>query len=140
MFKWVYLLLLVSSVVFVFWKGQFDERLAAAALMIGSIMTPILFALSSKSWLNPNAALLVNEGAVTAVILFIAYRSKRFWPLPVAAFQVTAMIAPVAALFGENLASYAMGVTQGMWAYLQLLVLVIATYRGQIRTQPKPLK
>jgi hypothetical protein len=134
MFKWIYLLLLVSSVCFVFWKGRLDERLVAAALTIGSILTPILYAQSAQNWLNPNVALLTNESAVTAVILFVAYRSNRFWPLPVAAFQITALITPLAAVLGKNLASYALGVTQGLWAYLQLLILVIATIRGMKAT------
>jgi hypothetical protein len=135
MFKWIYLLLLVSSVTFVFWKGKFDERLTAAALLTGSVMTPILFSMSTQSWLSPDITLLLNEAAVTAVVLFVAYRSKRFWPLPVAAFQIAALMTPLAALFGENLASRALGVTQGMWAYLQLTILVAATYREQLRTK-----
>ena len=133
MFKWVYLLLLVSSVAFVFWKGKFDERLTAAALLTGSLMTPILFSVSRQSWLTPNAALVINEAAVTVVILYVAYRSKRFWPLPVAAFQIAALMTPLAALFGENLASHALGVTQGLWAYPQLVILVVATFRGLAR-------
>ncbi|MEP7350254.1 MAG: hypothetical protein ABI668_09940 [Sphingorhabdus sp.] len=131
MFKWIYLLLLVSSVGFVFWKGRFDERLAAGALTAGSILTSLLYAQSAQNWLTPNTALLINEAAVTVVILYIAYRSNRFWPLPVAAFQITALLTPAAAMLGENLASYALGVTQGLWAYPQLLILVIATIRGQ---------
>jgi hypothetical protein len=137
MFKWIYLLLLVSSVCFVFWKGRFEERLAIGALTIGSLTTPLLYAQSAQNWLDPNISLLLNEAAVTAVILYIAYRSKRFWPLPVAAFQITALLTPVAALKGENLASYALGVTQGMWAYPQLLILILATIRGQMATKTK---
>lgn len=139
MFKWIYLLLLVSSVCFVFWKGRFEERLAVGALTIGSIATSFLYAQSNQNWLNPNIALLLNEAAVTAVILYIAYRSKRFWPLPVAAFQIIALVTPVTTMLGENLASYALGVTQGVWAYPQLLILIIATIRGQmvIKTKPK---
>lgn len=132
MFKWIYLLLLVSSVGFVFWKGHFEERLAAASLTAGSILTPLFYAQSARDWLSPNVSLLLNEAAVTVVILWIAYRSNRFWPLPVAAFQITALLTPLVALLGENLASYALGVTQGLWAYPQLLILVIAAIRGVI--------
>lgn len=138
MFKWIYLLLLVSSVCFVFWKGRFEERLAAGALTIGSIVTYLLYVRAGKDWLNFDLALLLNEAAVTAVILCIAYRSKRFWPLPVAAFQIIAMLTPLAGVLGENLASYALGVTQGLWAYPQLLVLMVAAIRGQMAIKTKP--
>ena len=138
MFKWIYLLLLVSSLCFVFWKGRSEERLVAVALTIGSIVTYSLYVRAGKDWLNLDLALLLNEALVTAVILYIAYRSKRFWPLPVAAFQITALLTPIAALMGENLASYALGVTQGLWAYPQLLILIIATIRGQLAIKTKP--
>lgn len=138
MFKWIYLLLLVSSLCFVFWKGRSEERLVAGALTIGSIVTYSLYVRAGKDWLNLDLALLLNEALVTAVILYIAYRSKRFWPLPVAAFQITALLTPIAALMGENLASYALGVTQGLWAYPQLLILIIATIRGQLAIKTKP--
>ncbi len=139
MFKWIYLLLLVSSVTFVFWKGRFEERLAIGALTIGSIATPFLYAQSAQNWLNPSISLLINESAVTAVIVYIAYRSKRFWPLPVAAFQIIALLTPATTMVGENLASYALGVTQGLWAYPQLLILIIATIRGQMGSKTKQM-
>lgn len=137
MFKWLYLLLLVSSVCFVLWKGRFEERLVAVALTLGSIVTFSLYVRAGKNWLNPDVALLINEAAVTAVILFVAYRSKRFWPLPVAAFQITALLTPIAAMLGQNVVSYALGVTQGLWAYPQLLILVLATIRGQQASKAK---
>lgn len=131
MFKWIYLLLLVSSAVFVFWKGRFEVRLVAATLVIGSLLTPLLFYYSQQSWLSPNVAMLINEAAVTLVILFVAFRSKEFWPLPVAAFQMIALLTPTVLLVGENLASDALGIMQGLWAYLELFVLVIVTIGHQ---------
>ena len=109
----------------------------AVALTLGSIVTFSLYVRAGKNWLNPDVALLINEAAVTAVILFVAYRSKRFWPLPVAAFQITALLTPIAAMLGQNVVSYALGVTQGLWAYPQLLILVLATIRGQQASKAK---
>lgn len=130
MVKYTYLVMLVACVFFIFWKGRFEERVVASALLAGSVLTAFIHATRSGDWLDPHVALLANEAAVTAVILTVAFRSKRFWPLPVAAFQLIAMLAQIISMIGENLESYAVGVTQGMWAYMQLLILVIGTWRG----------
>ena len=124
MFKWIYLLLLLSSVILIFWKGKWEERLVLAALAIGSLLTPLLHARTERDWLTPDTTLFVNELMVTIVILFVAYRSRYFWPIPIAAFQMLALLTPIATLMGKDLVSYAVGTMQGMWAYPQLLIMI----------------
>jgi hypothetical protein len=124
MFKWIYLLLLLSSVILIFWQGKWEERIVMAALAVGSLLTPLLHARTERDWLTPDTALFFNELFVTIVILFIAYRSRSFWPIPVAAFQMLALLTPFATLMGQDLVSYAVGMMQGMWAYPQLLILI----------------
>ncbi len=124
MFKWIYLLLLLSSVILILWKGKWEERLVLATLAIGSLLTPLLHARTERDWLTPDTALFVNELLVTIVILFVAYRSRFFWPIPIAAFQMLALLTPYATLIGQDLVSYAVGMMQGMWAYPQLLIMI----------------
>lgn len=131
MLKFVYPFMLVASVFFVFWKGKFDERVILAALVLGSVATGLIN-VQPSDWLSPNLALIINELAVSSVILWVALRSKRFWPLPVAAFQMLALLANAVNLVGKDLQSYAVGLTQGIWAYPQLVILVIATLRGRM--------
>lgn len=137
MVKFIYPVLLIACVIFIFWKGRFEERIIGGAIVGGSIATAAIHKLRPGDWVDPSIPLIANELIVTAIILAIAYRSKRFWPLPVAAFQMIALLAQVVNLVGKNLESYAVGVTQGMWAYPQLIILVFAAMRGMMR--PKPL-
>ena len=39
MVKYTYLVMLVACVFFIFWKGRFEERIVAGALLVGSILT-----------------------------------------------------------------------------------------------------
>lgn len=103
------------------------------ALTIGSLLTPLLHARSERDWLTPDAALFVNELFVTVIILFVAYRSRSFWPIPVAAFQMLALLTPLATLIGQALVSYAVGMMQGMWAYPQLLILIYVVMGRLVR-------
>lgn len=143
MVKFIYPALLLACVIFIFWKGRFEERVICATIVGGSIATGLIYNLWSKSWLQLSIPLLANELIATAIILTVAYRSKRFWPLPVAAFQLIALLSQVVSLVGKNLESYAVGVTQGMWAYLELAILVLATMHGMKQQraikQPKNL-
>lgn len=135
MLKYAYPLLLVASVIFILWKGGFEERLALLTLLVGSVLTALIH-INATDWLQLNVALVVNELCVTAVMLWIALRSKRFWPLPVAAFQTIALIVLLVSHFGEDIQAQAVGISQGMWAYLQLLILIGASFRT---TKPQTL-
>ncbi|WP_170226854.1 hypothetical protein [Sphingorhabdus contaminans] len=130
-FKWIYLALLVSSGILIVWKGRWEERTIIAALTIGSLLTPVFHARSDGNWLSVDAALFANEFAVTLVILFVTFRSQEYWPIPIAAFQMLALLTPLATFAGKDLLSYAMGVMQGMWAYPQLLILVAVVFYRQ---------
>lgn len=130
MVKFIYPALLIACVIFIFWKGRFDERVVCGALVGGSISTAIIYNSQSGDWIDPSIPLIANEFVITAIILAIAYRSKRFWPLPVAAFQMIALLAQAVNLVGKDLQSYAVGVSQGMWAYPQLIILLLATIHG----------
>lgn len=129
MLRYVYPTLLAACVLFVLWKGQGEQRAVLAALLIGSVNTYLIYLFRGVSWLDPDAVMIGNELLVTAAILAIAYRSRRFWPLPVASFQILALMAQLVSFFGQGLQPYAVGMTQGIWAYLQLIILVVITLR-----------
>jgi hypothetical protein len=38
-------------------------------------------------------------------------------------------------MYGKNLVSHSLGLTQTLWSYLQLAILVIATARGRYATK-----
>lgn len=138
MLVYFYPALLIACVLFVFWKGRFEERAILGALLMGSIATAAIHSQRASDWLTPNIGMIVNELLVTTIILVVAFRSKNLWPLPVASFQLLALMAQIVNLFGERLQPYAIGITQGLWAYLQLIILLYVTLkRLRIGTTPR---
>jgi hypothetical protein len=73
--------------------------------------------------------MLLNEALVLAVLLALGLRSKRFWPMPVASLQIVAFLSLLTPFFGRNIVSHGLGVAQGIWAYPQLLLIVMGTIR-----------
>ena len=129
MFGWVYLALLVAAVAFVISRGRTHERLIVVGVLANSVITGLVHPRDAAGFRQLSVPLLTNEAWFLALTLFVAYRSKRFWPLLVASLELAAFLSLLAPLFGRNLVSYAMGVAQGLWAYLQLVILVLAVMR-----------
>lgn len=140
MIGWSYTALLFAIVAYIFVRGGTDERIVISTLLLGSISTFLLYVFFGQSFTALQVPMLINEATVLAVLLTVALWSKRFWPIPVASFQVAAFLSLLTPFFGENILSHGLGVAQGIWAYPQLAVLVLATVRGYRRNQRLKLR
>ena len=125
-----YLLLLLLTVAFIAVRGDSETRVAVAALLLSSIATMVLFK-SGLSFGTHSAPFLAVSLTHLIVVLTIAYRSRRFWPLLYAALQMLTVASSLGPMFAENLVTYALGVLQGAWAYPQLIILMFAVLRGR---------
>lgn len=133
---WLYALLLIASLAFVLIRGDWELRVASLLIVATSVVTLVNFnAGGTFAALQPS--LLVSETVALTFVLFIAYRSRRYWPLCFAATQMATVLSVLAPLFGRGLVSYALGIAQGVWAYPQLLILIVATVRGRHLIRPK---
>jgi hypothetical protein len=132
--KWIFLSLLILATAYVARAGGREERLALATLFSAYVATyAIMEAQGEDDWLDPPVWVALADLASFAVLVAIAIRSKRFWPMPVAALQLLPALTPIVVILGENLASYPIGVSQGVWSYLQLAILILAAARHQRR-------
>ena len=127
--KWIYLLLLASSVAFVLGRGGREERTAVLLMLGSSVATAALYIVGGYRFRGAPLPFLAVEASVLLALLAIAFRSSRFWPLLYAALQIATVLSLLSPFFGRNLVSYALGIMQSLWAYPQLLILVLATVR-----------
>jgi hypothetical protein len=132
MFAMLFLLLLISVVGYSLLFGGAEERIVVLVLLSGSALTLIFYDPKHRDWLSPQLIMIVLDGTALVVFVVLALRSKRFWPLWVAAFQAMPVLTHFAATVSPYMVSKALGVAQGLWAYLQLLVVFAVTYRRRI--------
>jgi hypothetical protein len=130
---WIFWALVLSVSAYVLRYGGKEERVVTMILVAAYFMTFLISRLGPLDWLKPQRSVMVSDSVAAFLLLLIALRSKRFWPLPIVAFQILPVLTMLVSDFGENLVSYGLGVAQGAWSYLQLLVLVIATNRSRKR-------
>ena len=133
MIFWIFWALVLSVSAYVFRFGGREERLVTSILVAAYFATFVFSRLGSLDWLKPQFSILLSDSLASALLLIIALRSKRFWPLPIVAFQILPVLTQLVTPFGENLVSYGLGVAQGAWSYLQLIILVVATNRSRKR-------
>jgi hypothetical protein len=135
MIFWIFWALVLSVSVYVFRFGGREERLVASILVAAYLVTLLFYWFGESDWLKPQLGILLSDSLASALLLVVALRSKRFWPLPIVAFQILPVLTQLVSAFGENLVSYGLGVAQGAWSYLQLIVLIVATIRTRKRAQ-----
>jgi len=118
--------------------GDREEQVASAFLAIAGLGTLAIYLFAGRSFERFGAAFALSDGLLLVVALYIAYRSRRFWPLIFASFQIAATLSQFVPLLGVNLVAYAIGVTQGFWGWLQMAVLILASVRGHNRARLRP--
>jgi hypothetical protein len=128
----VFSLLLLASSVYAFWRGGAPERIGAAILLGGVILTaivmpPALRRYDAIQW----PVFSVDAGALVA-LLALAMFSKRYWPLWLTAIQMLQVLSHFSRLLPGVIALvYAMA--SSLLMYPSVAVLVIATWRHRRR-------
>lgn len=135
---WIFLALMLLAIAIVLRDGQFEERVVLATLVVNFVGTPVLYTLGGADWLQPHFGIFVLDSTAFVILTILALRSKRFWPLPIAAFQMIPVMTFFVSSVGENLKSYGLGVAQGSWGFLQLVILIWATIRTRQRQKIEP--
>lgn len=102
------------------WRGRDLERLAAGAELATWALTLLVFKSRSEStqW-----AVLAIDVALFAVLLWIALRSMRYWPLLAAGFQLLALITHFAHAVDALISGWAYLTAILIWNYLTLFAI-----------------
>lgn len=137
MFGLLYLFLLACAVPYVMARGDGESRTIIGALLFCGAVTATLVASGAASFEHPSAALVANEGLLLAVTVGVAIRSEKYWPLLVAALELIAFLSLLVPFTDANAVSYAIGAMQGLWAYPQMLILLLVTFRTTKATRPR---
>lgn len=130
---WIFFVSVLASAIIVYSIGKAEERRVMSILIAAYIATAILYRIGSQSWLELNIGILITDGMALCALLIIAYRSKRYWPMPVAALHALTIMAMLIIGFGENLQNHGVELLQAVWCYPQLAILVWAALRSRKR-------
>ena len=131
------LLFVVCATAFV--RGRTDERIAAGACAAATLATHFIVGPLKLEYANVEPGLVALDAAMLLTFVVLALRSSRFWPLWVAGLQLTMTMAHVLKAVDLELMPKAYAAAAIFWSYPILLILAVATWRGQRRDRLKRL-
>ncbi|WCT72539.1 hypothetical protein PQ455_12945 [Sphingomonas naphthae] len=129
-------------------RGGRDERLGAAIMIVGSVLTVVAEYQGGKGWWNTRTGVIATDVAVFVAFLVLTLRSNRFWPIWVSALQLIAVATHLAIairpfdlrpetipIVRPLLQAYAIAL--GFWAYPMLALIVLGAHRQHRRANPR---
>ena len=124
----------LSSLRFTRWfaEGATSGR-SEIIFVVGVIATELVLPAPRQRFAGVELPLMLVDVAVFLGFTWVALRSERFWPLWIAAFQLTAIFGHVLKAIDIHLFSRAYAAALLVWAYPMLLVLAVGTWRGARR-------
>jgi hypothetical protein len=107
------------------WRGKDEERLATGALLANWALDMVVFREGSHEtqWEQ-----LGFDSALLVLYVWLALRTRRFWPLFVAGFQLLIVITHFGRTVDPSISSWAYLTAEIIWSYLILFTLAYAAW------------
>jgi hypothetical protein len=136
-----YWLLLTGVAAYALWRGKGDERAAALVCVVATAASVLVNSPLTRRFAGVETGVLVVDLLTLAAFIAIALRTKRFWPLWVAGFQLTSTFAHVLKAVHFSLVPQVYAAAERLWVYPIFLAIVVGTWRTQqpLRKQPAVL-
>jgi len=123
---------LVCSV-YALWRGGAPERAVAIAFLIAFVATAAVNLPMARRFYTVSTGVFLVDLILFAILVVIAVKADRYWPLLVASLQAVTVAAHLAKFADPELIRRAYSIMIAMWSYPQLLLLVIGAVRHQER-------
>ncbi len=131
--RFLYWGLLALCCGYALWRGRSDERVAAAACLLASLVTFLLISGKVGGFYHLEGGVLVVDVMTFAAFVTVALTSSRFWPLWIAGLQLTTLLAHVFRIMSSDIIPIAYAAAGRFWSYPILLILVVGTWRHHRR-------
>jgi hypothetical protein len=117
------------------WRGRDEERLAAGTVVLAWALSMVVYRDSSEAtqW-----QVLAIDSGVFAVYMWLAMRSRRYWPLFAAGFKLLALVTHLAHAVDESISGWAYWTAARVFNYLALFTIGYGAWtapRHAVRTE-----
>lgn len=112
--------------------GGWEGKSTAGIFVVASIATILANRWFDIHWHQTNMAVFGIDLATFAGIYLVAARSRRWWPLWVAAFQLNAVAAHIATLISPEFSNLVYQGYEGLWAIPCALAMVVGIFRDRL--------
>lgn len=120
----IYGVLLWATTIYALRKGGLEERIAALGLFISSYLTWIVIRPFATRYSNLEIPVVSVDATLAVILLWLALRSDKFWPLWLVAMQTLATLAHFAP-WVPHIIPWGYGSAVAIWGYPMLIVLFV---------------
>lgn len=120
----LFLALLFGTCVFALVRGRSDERMAAVAMLLAAVLSPVAMA---SGYASPEIGVLAIDIGLLAFLMLLAMKSDRFWPLWAAGFHIVGTTIHLATFVDADIWPPAYANAQAFWAWPVLAALLTGT-------------
>ncbi|MFI4949775.1 MAG: hypothetical protein ACHP7A_01920 [Caulobacterales bacterium] len=124
-FPWFGVVLTITVCAGAFWKGGREEQQAAAGLLLALAVT---LAMRDRTWVGTQWGAFAADVCLFAFLTFIALRSKRYWPLAAAGFQLLGVATHLARTLDPGVRAWAYATGQVIWSQLVFWALAVGVF------------
>lgn len=90
----------------------------------------ITIALRDRSWVGTQWSAFVADGCLLAVLTAISLRTKRYWPLAAAGFQLLCFVTHVAKMVDPGVRAWAYATAQVIWSQLVVVAIGVGVWNA----------
>jgi hypothetical protein len=119
---------LLACVVYALWKGGKPERLAAVAMLLAAILTPLLYSPAGDRFGDVEYRVLAVDVALLLVCISLALTTDRYWLIWTAALQLVAVLAHIAKIADPEMMRNGYAFLVAIWSYPMLATLALGTW------------
>lgn len=112
------------------WRGRDEERLAAAVILANWALSMMVFKARSE---ETQWAVLAVDFCQFLVFMWLALRSRSFWPLFLAGFALLQQVTHVAHALDARVSGWAYLTAERIWSYLMLFTIGYAAWTAPYR-------
>jgi hypothetical protein len=129
----VYFTILFGCCLYTVLRGSPPERIGAAILTLGSILTLVMLSSAATIYRSLEVGVFVVDVATLLAFLVLALRADRLWPLCITALQLVGTAGHAVKLVDPQVLPYAYAFALRFWSYPMMLMLLIGTWNHQRR-------
>lgn len=128
-----FLVLLIVSSLYAAVRGGKPERLGAATLLAGALLSVCLAQPFVARFRHVETGILLVDLTILGILLWLSLRSTRFWPIWIAALVGAEICIHLMRLAFPREIPQAYMTAIGLWSWAAQLLLMIATLRHRRR-------
>jgi hypothetical protein len=130
---YIYFAILLGCGVYTILRGAAPERIGAAILLLGSILTLLTLSSVATIYRSLEARVFLVDVVTLVAFLVLALRADRLWPLCITAFQLVGTAGHAVKLVDPQVLPYAYAFALRFWGYPMILMLILGTWNHQKR-------